>query len=177
MSRGSPCAFMTARITTPGLPKPAALYRTWKTRARFACIPHYAFNFKESFEKDVISDFINEYINGRTPNPCIECNRKIKFDKMLRRAETLGYDKIATGHYARVKRAENGRYLLCRPTDINKDQTYVLYSMTQEELSKTLFPLGDLTKPQALLSGLRAKRLSRGILPMKTELASAGIRE
>ncbi len=120
--------------------------------ARAVCvrlgIPHYAFNFKESFEKDVISDFINEYINGRTPNPCIECNRKIKFDKMLRRAETLGYDKIATGHYARVKRAENGRYLLCRPTDINKDQTYVLYSMTQEELSKTLFPLGDLTKPQ-----------------------------
>ena len=120
--------------------------------ARAVCvrlgIPHYAFNFKESFEKDVISDFINEYINGRTPNPCIECNRKIKFDKMLRRAETLGYDKIATGHYARVKRAENGRYLLCRPTDINKDQTYVLYSMTQEELSKTLFPLGNLTKPQ-----------------------------
>ena len=120
--------------------------------ARAVCvrlgIPHYAFNFKESFEKDVISDFINEYINGRTPNPCIECNRKIKFDKMLRRAETLGNDKIATGHYARVKRAKNGRYLLCRPTDINKDQTYVLYSMTQEELSKTLFPLGDLTKPQ-----------------------------
>lgn len=120
--------------------------------ARAVCmrlgIPHYAFNFKESFGKDVISDFINEYINGRTPNPCIECNRKIKFDKMLRRAETLGYDKIATGHYARVKRAENGRYLLCRPTDINKDQTYVLYSMTQAELSKTLFPLGDLTKPQ-----------------------------
>lgn len=120
--------------------------------ARAVCvrlgIPHYAFNFKESFEKEVISDFINEYINGRTPNPCIECNRKIKFDKMLRRAETLGYDKIATGHYARVKKAENGRYLLCRPTDINKDQTYVLYSMTQEELSKTLFPLGDLTKPQ-----------------------------
>ena len=117
--------------------------------ARAVCvrlgIPHYAFNFKESFEKEVISDFINEYINGRTPNPCIECNRKIKFDKMLHRAETLGYDKIATGHYARVKRAENGRYLLCRPTDINKDQTYVLYSMTQEELSKTLFPLGDLT--------------------------------
>ena len=120
--------------------------------ARAVCvrlgIPHYAFNFKESFEKEVISDFINEYINGRTPNPCIECNRKIKFDKMLRRAETLGYDKIATGHYARIKRAENGRYLLCRPTDINKDQTYVLYSMTQEELSKTLFPLGGLTKPQ-----------------------------
>lgn len=120
--------------------------------ARAVCvrlgIPHYAFNFKESFEKEVISDFINEYINGRTPNPCIECNRKIKFDKMLRRAETLGYDKIATGHYARIKKAENGRYLLSRPTDINKDQTYVLYSMTQAELSKTLFPLGDLTKPQ-----------------------------
>ena len=120
--------------------------------ARAVCmrigIPHYAFNFKDAFQKDVIEDFVNEYIMGLTPNPCIECNRHIKFDAMLERAKVLGYDKIATGHYASVKQNENGRYLLCRAADISKDQTYVLYSMTQEQLSHTLFPLGTLTKPQ-----------------------------
>ena len=120
--------------------------------ARAVCvrmgIKHYAFNFKEDFKEYVIKNFIDEYENGRTPNPCIECNRHIKFDAMLLRAETLGYDKIATGHYASLKKAENGRYLLCRAADAAKDQTYVLYSMTQKQLSKTLFPLGALTKPQ-----------------------------
>lgn len=120
--------------------------------ARAVCvrmgIKHYAFNFKEDFKEYVIKNFIDEYENGRTPNPCIECNRHIKFDAMLLRAETLGYDKIATGHYASLKKAENGRYLLCRAADATKDQTYVLYSMTQKQLSKTLFPLGTLTKPQ-----------------------------
>lgn len=120
--------------------------------ARAVCvrmgIKHYAFNFKEDFKEYVIKNFIDEYENGRTPNPCIECNRHIKFDAMLLRAETLGYDKIATGHYASLKKAENGRYLLCRAADAAKDQTYVLYSMTQKQLSKTLFPLGTLTKPQ-----------------------------
>ena len=120
--------------------------------ARAVCvrmgIKHYAFNFKEDFKEYVIKNFIDEYENGRTPNPCIECNRHIKFDAMLLRAETLGYDKIATGHYASLKKAENGRYLLCLAADATKDQTYVLYSMTQKQLSKTLFPLGALTKPQ-----------------------------
>lgn len=120
--------------------------------ARAVCarmgIRHYVFNFKEGFKDSVIDKFIDEYENGRTPNPCIECNRHIKFDAMLLRAETLGYDKIATGHYASVKEDENGRFLLCRAADTSKDQTYVLYSMTQEQLSKTLFPLGVLTKPQ-----------------------------
>ena len=120
--------------------------------ARAVCvrlgIPHYVFNFKEAFKNSVIKDFVNEYVCGRTPNPCIECNRSIKFSEMLKRAETLGYDKIATGHYARVVRSDSGRYLLCRAADKNKDQTYVLYSMTQEQLSRTLFPLGGLTKPQ-----------------------------
>ena len=74
-------------------------------------IPHYVFNFKDTFGDCVINNFVNEYISGRTPNPCIECNRKIKFEAMLDRAKTLGYDKIATGHYAVVERAENGRYL------------------------------------------------------------------
>lgn len=109
-------------------------------------VSHYVFNFKEAFQKEVIDRFVNEYICGGTPNPCIECNRHIKFDAMLKRAEILGFDRIATGHYAVVKQDENGRFLLCRAADKSKDQTYVLYSMTQEQLSRTLFPLGSLTK-------------------------------
>lgn len=118
--------------------------------ARAVCerlgIPHYVFTFKEEFEETVIDNFISEYLNGRTPNPCVVCNRLLKFGKMLRRAEELGFNKIATGHYAKISKAAGGRYLLTRPTDREKDQTYVLYSLTQEQLSKTLFPLGELTK-------------------------------
>lgn len=111
-------------------------------------IPHYVFNFKDAFGDCVINNFIDEYISGRTPNPCIECNRKIKFAAMLDRAKTLGYDKIATGHYAVIEKSENGRYLLKKAADETKDQTYVLYCLTQEQLSRTLFPLGTLTKSQ-----------------------------
>lgn len=108
---------------------------------------HFVFNFKEQFRTDVMQQFTNSYLNGNTPNPCIECNRHIKFDKMLKRAEELGFEYIATGHYAEVKFDENsGRYLLIRPTDRTKDQTYVLYSLTQHQLSHTLFPLGNLDK-------------------------------
>lgn len=120
--------------------------------ARAVCvklhIPHNVFDFKEFFRDSVIDDFINEYISGRTPNPCIVCNRKIKFAAMLDSALTLGYDKIATGHYAIVEQDENGRYLLKKAADKSKDQSYVLYSLTQEQLSRTVFPLGKYTKPQ-----------------------------
>lgn len=109
-------------------------------------IPHYVFNFKQQFRSRVIDGFISEYINGRTPNPCIECNKSIKFSEMLLRAETLGYDKIATGHYAFTKQAADGRWLLFRGNDRSKDQSYVLYGMTQHQLSKTLFPLADVSK-------------------------------
>lgn len=121
--------------------------------ARAVCyrlgIEHHVFNFKERFEQSVISDFIEEYRAGRTPNPCIVCNRRIKFDAMLERATVLGCDKIATGHYAVTQRDGTGRYLLSRPADRAKDQTYVLYQLTQYQLAHTLFPLAALTKEEA----------------------------
>ncbi len=110
---------------------------------------HVVFNFKDNFREHVMSQFAESYLCGRTPNPCIECNRHVKFDKMLRRALELGYDYIATGHYAvREFDEKSGRYLLKRPKDRSKDQTYVLYALTQEQLAHTLFPLGELEKTQ-----------------------------
>ncbi len=110
---------------------------------------HLVFNFRDNFREHVMKQFADSYLAGRTPNPCIECNRHVKFDKMLRRAQELGYDYIATGHYAVIEYDEpSGRYLLKRPKDRSKDQTYVLYSLTQEQLSHTLFPLGNLEKSQ-----------------------------
>lgn len=110
---------------------------------------HIVFNFKDNFREHVMQQFADSYLAGRTPNPCIECNRHVKFDKMLRRAQELGYDYIATGHYAVNEYNEkSGRYLLKRPADRSKDQTYVLYSLTQEQLAHTLFPLGKLEKSQ-----------------------------
>lgn len=110
---------------------------------------HFVFNFKDNFREHVMKQFADSYLAGRTPNPCIECNKHVKFDKMLRRAQELGYDYIATGHYAVIEYDEaSGRYLLKRPKDRSKDQTYVLYSLTQEQLSHTLFPLGELEKLQ-----------------------------
>ncbi len=111
-------------------------------------IEHFSVELKDDFKNKVIDDFINEYISGRTPNPCIVCNKYIKFGKMLDLASDYGYDKIATGHYAQIRRDENGRYLLCKAEDITKDQTYVLYCLTQEQLSKAEFPLGALSKAQ-----------------------------
>lgn len=110
---------------------------------------HLVFNFKDNFREYVMTNFAERYLCGRTPNPCIECNRHVKFDKMLRRAMELGYDYIATGHYAvREYDEASGRYLLKRPADRSKDQTYVLYALTQEQLAHTLFPLGTLEKTQ-----------------------------
>ena len=108
---------------------------------------HVVFNFKDNFREHVMKQFAESYLCGRTPNPCIECNRHVKFDKMLRRAIELGYDYIATGHYAVSEYDEvSGRWLLKRPKDRSKDQTYVLYALTQYQLSHTKFPLGGLEK-------------------------------
>ena len=110
---------------------------------------HYVFNFGEQFHSCVISRFAEGYLRGETPNPCIDCNRFIKFDRMLERALLLDMNYIATGHYARVARdEETGRMLLCKAIDKSKDQSYVLYSLTQEQLEHLLLPLGGLTKTE-----------------------------
>lgn len=111
-------------------------------------IEHLVLNFQEVFEKQVIDYFAAQYAAGLTPNPCIACNRYVKFDAMLRRARELDFDFIATGHYAVIEQSDTGRWLLRRaPT--SKDQSYVLYSFTQDQLAHTLMPLGGYAKPQA----------------------------
>jgi len=111
-------------------------------------IPYYVMNFKQEFKKYVIDYFIDEYKNGRTPNPCIACNRYVKWEALLHRCMGIGGDLIATGHYARVIQLPNGRYTLKVAKGVIKDQTYALYNLTQEQLSKTLMPVGDYTKDE-----------------------------
>ncbi len=112
-------------------------------------IPFYVFNFKNEFKENVMSKFVNSYLNGETPNPCIDCNKFIKFDKMLKRCKELDCDFIATGHYAVIEKDNNtNRYLLKKAKDLNKDQSYFLYSLTQEQLKNILFPIGNLDKNQ-----------------------------
>ena len=110
-------------------------------------IRYYVVNFREVFEDKVIRDFISEYQRGRTPNPCVRCNQFIKFDALLARAELFDAEYVATGHYARIEHdAESGRWLLRKSADPSKDQSYVLYVMTQDRLARALFPLGELAK-------------------------------
>jgi tRNA-specific 2-thiouridylase len=112
-------------------------------------IPYYVVNHEERFERDVVRPFVEEYLAGRTPIPCSLCNNHLKFDQLLIVARQIGADQIATGHYAQVVfDDECGRWLLKRPTDRSKDQTYFLFGLTQEQLSRTLFPLGSMTKPE-----------------------------
>lgn len=109
--------------------------------------PHYILDIREEFGDYVIDHFTGEYLEGRTPNPCVLCNTHIKWDALLKRADRLGCDFIATGHYARV-RQENGRYIVSKGLDENKDQSYALWGVSQQSLARTIFPLGHLTKAQ-----------------------------
>jgi tRNA-specific 2-thiouridylase len=112
-------------------------------------IPYYVVNQEERFERDVVRPFVEEYLSGRTPIPCSLCNNHLKFDQLLIVAHQIGAEQLATGHYARVTYDEGrGRWLLHRPADVTKDQTYFLFGLTQEQLSRTIFPLGNMTKPE-----------------------------
>jgi tRNA-specific 2-thiouridylase len=112
-------------------------------------IPYYVVNHEDRFEREVVRPFVQEYLSGRTPIPCSLCNNHLKFDQLLVVARQIGAERVATGHYARVSYDETRqRWLLRRPADHSKDQTYFLFGLTQDQLSRTLFPLGDMTKPQ-----------------------------
>lgn len=110
-------------------------------------IPHYVLNMEREFGARVVDYFVDEYARGRTPNPCLACNQHVKFDALLARAEALGAEYLATGHYARIE-CSGGRYHLLRAVDTEKDQSYVLYTLGQRELARTLFPVGGYTKPE-----------------------------
>ena len=111
-------------------------------------IPYYVMNFKEDFQRSVIDYFTAEYLAGRTPNPCIACNRYVKWEALLRRSMDIGAEYIATGHYASVERLKNGRLAVKNAAFAQKDQTYMLYRLTQNQLARTLMPLGKLTKDE-----------------------------
>lgn len=110
-------------------------------------IPHHVLDLRAEFQREIISPFAQAYLDGRTPNPCAHCNRKIKFGRLLDEALRLGAEKLATGHYARVEEIE-GRWALRKGVDLSKDQSYFLYGLTQAQLSRTLFPLGGSTKAE-----------------------------
>ena len=111
-------------------------------------IPYYVMNFRKEFQKQVIDYFTREYLEGRTPNPCIACNRYVKWESLLKRSLEIGADYIATGHYARVEQLPNGRYAIRNSVTAKKDQTYALYNLTQEQLARTLMPVGAYTKDE-----------------------------
>lgn len=111
-------------------------------------IPYYVMNFKDSFKENVIDYFIQDYLDGKTPNPCIACNRYVKWESLLKRSLDIGADYIATGHYARIVQLENGRWALKKSATAAKDQTYALYNLTQYQLSHTLMPVGEYTKDE-----------------------------
>ncbi|MBU6213945.1 MAG: tRNA 2-thiouridine(34) synthase MnmA [Actinomycetales bacterium] len=121
-------------------------------------IPYYVWDIAERFTEEVIDDFIAEYAAGRTPNPCLRCNERIKFAAVLERALALGFDAVCTGHYASIRQADDGAWELHRAVDPAKDQSYVLAVLTQEQLAHCMFPLGDSTKEQ-----VRAEALARGL--------------
>ncbi len=132
-------------------------------------IPHYVFSFSKELEKFVISNFVNEYMKGRTPNPCVECNRVLKFDILLKKARALGFDYLATGHYARITRKGKGHYYLTKAKDLKKDQSYFLYGIKKSYLKHVLFPIGGIKKE-------KVRKIARGIeLPVAEKPESQDI--
>ena len=127
-------------------------------------MPYYVLNFTEEFDEKVIRKFVQVYQNGGTPNPCIDCNRYLKFDHLLNRARELGCDYIATGHYVQRWQDENGRWGLRKNDDPGKDQSYVLYSLTQDQLAHTLFPLGGMHKDA--VRAMRRDELEGALSPL-----------
>ena len=126
--------------------------------AQLLGIPYYVMNFKDVFREQVMDYFVDAYVHGQTPNPCIACNRYVKWEALLRRSMDIGADFIATGHYARVERLENGRYAVKNSVTAAKDQTYALYNLTQSQLAHTLMPVGSYAKEE-----IRAMAQERGL--------------
>ena len=157
-SRGLACKGVTMRLFSeqdtdilPNLQRSCARPEESEDARKIADgleIPFEILDCSAEFRHNVIDYFIQTYIEGGTPNPCVECNRTMKFGLLYEVAKSKGCDAIATGHYARITRGENGRYLLCKAADPTKDQSYVLWSLTQEQLAHTIFPLGELTKSE-----------------------------
>jgi tRNA-specific 2-thiouridylase len=132
-------------------------------------IPHHVIDLQDTFKRTIISDFCQEYASGRTPNPCVQCNQHIKFGILWEKAKELGVDFLATGHYARIEKTSRGRYLLKKGKDKGKDQSYFLCQLTQEQLKRTLFPIGDLTKD-------KVRKIAREMeLPVTTQPESQEI--
>ena len=111
-------------------------------------IDHLVFNFGDDFDRHVVEPYVRDHARGVTPNPCIECNRHVKFDRLLQRADQLGFDAVATGHHARIGRDETGRFTLERGADAAKDQSYVVHMLDQHDLGRTMFPVGDIDKSE-----------------------------
>ena len=141
--------------------------------ARAVCgrlgVPHYTVDLRRAFARSVIEDFVNEYDAGRTPNPCVRCNARIKWKVLFARARALGAEYIATGHYARLVRRADGAVALCRGLDERKDQSYALWGLPQEVLQRTLLPLGELTKDRTRTMA-RARRLATADQPESQEI-------